>query len=136
MADIIDPARAEAAGAASARRLFRVALLAALAALALIRQGGLAAQFVRGSLQLDFSAYYTAAEASTRGLTPYENHIERGLWDGICRFRHSRFLYPPLVARLLRPLAALPYHRAKALWTMASIAAVGAGLGMAMRLAG
>ncbi len=34
-------------------------------------------------------------------------------------FRHSRFLYPPLVAELFRPLASLPYRAAKSLFTAA-----------------
>ena len=37
-------------------------------------------------------------------------------------FRHSRFLHPPLVAELFRPLAAMPYVAAKALWTAAALA--------------
>ena len=32
------------------------------------------------------------------------------LWDGVALFRHSRFLYPPLVADLFRPLAALRFQ--------------------------
>jgi hypothetical protein len=38
-------------------------------------------------------------------------------------FAHSRFLYPPLVAELLRPWAALPYATAKALFTALAVAA-------------
>ncbi|HEX4403719.1 MAG TPA: hypothetical protein VH560_02755 [Polyangia bacterium] len=30
------------------------------------------------------------------------------LWDGVAVFTHSRFLYPPIVAELFRPFAALP----------------------------
>ncbi len=85
------------------------------------------------SLQQDFAAYWIAGSARRLGLDPYLNQVGSSaaptLWDGIAIFRHSRFLYPPLVAELFRPLAALPYRIAKVLFTAGMLAAwIGAGL--------
>ncbi len=98
------------------------------------------AWFVARSLQQDFAAYWVAGTARRLGLDPYLNYVgdhvgnvgsdgAAGLWDGVAMFHHSRFLYPPLVADLFRPLAALDYPAAKALFTAAMLAAwIGAGL--------
>ena len=61
------------------------------------------AEAARDSLQMDFSAYYTAGEALSVGLSPYVTHVSTDpvIWDGQGRYRHSRFLYPPLVAEIL-----------------------------------
>ncbi|HSS37426.1 MAG TPA: glycosyltransferase 87 family protein [Polyangia bacterium] len=76
------------------------------------------------SLQQDFAAYDAAGAARRAGLDPYVNQVGAGrLWDGLAPFRHSRFLYPPLVADLFRPAAALPYLAAKTAFTLALIAA-------------
>ncbi len=87
-------------------------------------------RFARHSLQMDFAAYYTAGEAINRGLTPYQNHVDHDppLWDGVARYAHSRFLYPPLVAWLFGPLARLPYAAAKTIWTILGLGCVGASL--------
>lgn len=73
------------------------------------------------TLQQDFAAYWIAGRACRLGFDPYVNHVGSpaapALWDGIAIFRHSRFLYPPLVAELFRPLAALPYRAAKLFFT-------------------
>ena len=86
-----------------------------------------AAWCVARSLQQDFAAYWVAGTARRLGLDPYVNQVggasAPALWDGVASFRHSRFLYPPLVADLFRPLAALPYPTAKALFTAAMLAA-------------
>ena len=105
--------------------------LATLAAVAVV--GAFAAYAARSSLQEDFAAYWVAGAARRLGLDPYVNHVggpvAPALWDGVAPFRHSRFLYPPLVAELFRPLAALPYRAAKALYTAAAVAAwIGAAL--------
>ena len=112
------PAASAAVAAASA------ALVAAVAA---------GAWFTLHSLQQDFAAYWVAATARRLGLDPYVNHVGSSdaptLWDGVALFRHSRFLYPPLVADLFRPLASLPYLAAKGLFTAAMLGAwLGAGL--------
>jgi glycosyl transferase family 87 len=91
------------------------------------------AWFTLHSLQQDFAAYWIAATARRLGLDPYANHVGSAyaptLWDGVALFRHSRFLYPPLVADLFRPLGSLPYLAAKGLFTGAMLGAwLGAGL--------
>ena len=91
------------------------------------------AWFTQHSLQQDFAAYWIAGTARRLSLDPYLSHVGSAnaptLWDGVALFRHSRFLYPPLVADLFRPLASLPYATAKALFTATMLAAwLGAGL--------
>jgi Glycosyltransferase family 87 len=93
------------------------------------------------SLQQDFAAYWVAGAARRMGLDPYVNHVGEAsgvdLWDGVAVFAHSRFLYPPLIAELFRPLAALPYAVAKTLfaaigvacWVAASVLAARAATG-------
>ena len=107
------------------------AIAAAVAAIAAAVAAG--AWFTLHSLQQDFAAYWIAATARRLGLDPYVNHVGSAyaptLWDGVALFRHSRFLYPPLVADLLRPLASLPYLAAKGLFTAAMLGAwIAAGL--------
>jgi len=100
----------------------------AVAAVAGVAIAASAAMAARASLQQDFAAYYTAGRARALGLDPYVNHVGSqaapALWDGVAAFRHSRFLYPPLVAEVFRPLAALPYAVAKRAFTAASVAAL------------
>jgi hypothetical protein len=74
--------------------------------------------FSEQSLQMDFTAYYAAGKSLNNGLSPYVNHIMTrwDLWDGVATLKHSRFLYPPLVANLFQPIAALPYIKAKYIW--------------------
>lgn len=138
----IDPAGEPAAPHASRTARW---MLIALVVLAAIRLLGFVRAFGEESLQMDFSAFYTAGEALNAGLSPYENHIDRvsprrggavPLWDGVDRYRHSRFLYPPLVATLFRPVALLPYRAAKVAWMLLNLAALALALCLAMRLAG
>lgn len=110
--------------------MVRAAAIAAVAALA-----GLC---VTGTLQQDFAALWVAGRAVARGLDPYLNFVgePEGLWDGIGVFRHSRFLYPPLVADLVRPLAAMPYLAAKAIFTASAVAAFAGIMLAAVRMTG
>jgi hypothetical protein len=110
-------------------------LLAILVTLGALRLASFVVVFGEESLQMDFSAFYTAGEAANAGLSPYENHYP-DIWDGICRFQHSRFLYPPLVATLFRPIAAVPYHIAKYLWMLLSLACVAASIVLAFKAIG
>ena len=117
--------------AGTARRVpwAAVATLAGAAALAT-----LAGWLATVSLQQDFAAYYTAGRARALGLDPYVNHLGTGgPWDGVAVYRHSRFLYPPLVADLFRPLAALPFAWAKLLFTAGSVLALALGLHLSVR---
>ena len=113
-------------------------LLMALVALAALRLAGFVATFGGESLQMDFSAFYTAGEALNAGLSPYESHILASppIWDGIDRYQHSRFLYPPLVATLFQPVADLPYHVAKVAWMIVGLLALFGALLLSMRLVG
>ena len=89
----------------------------------LVRLAGLEADASLHSLQMDFAAFHTAGTAVGAGLSPYRNHVDHvpRIWDGISEYTHSRFLYPPLVATLIRPLAFLPFRLAKTLWNAFSM---------------
>lgn len=75
-------------------------------------------QVSRQSLQMDFTAYYTAGKVMNLGLNPYKNYITQDwlLWDGVAQFNHSRFLYPPIAGNFFQPIAKLPYETAKHIW--------------------
>jgi len=120
------------------RTAFLRALLGACLLLAVFRLWSWVEVFTQRSLQLDFAAYYGAGEAVRLGLDPYRNPAgERpDLWDGSSTFVHSRFLYPPLAARLFVPLTGLSYRSAKALWSGLSLLALAVALLLAARLAG
>jgi hypothetical protein len=112
----------------------RVLLILVLAGLVL-RLAGFIFDVGRTSLQMDLSSFYAAGQAVDAGLSPYVNHVEQDppIWDGVDRFRHSRFLYPPLAARLFQPLSWISYGTVKYLWMVASLAALTAAIGIAIR---
>lgn len=89
-----------------------------------LRLLGFVARFRSGTLQMDFSAFYTAGQALNAGVSPYLTNVPLRIWDGVDGFLHSRFLYPPLVATIFRPLAAVPYYDAKLIWMLLSLAAL------------
>src|SRR6516165_8871629 len=105
-------------------RLSKYVPAAAIAAVACV-----AGWVATRSLQQDFAAYWVAGAARRAGLDPYVNYVASArapeLWDGVAVFAHSRFLYAPVVAELLRGLARLPYPIAKALFTALMVAAWG-----------
>ncbi len=107
----------------------------AVAAVAVVAAG--AGVFATYSWQQDFAAFWVAGAAIGAGLDPYINYAgtSAGLWDGVGVYQHSRFLYPPLVAVLFRPLAAMPYAVAKSLFSAASVAAWIAAVMLALRIA-
>jgi hypothetical protein len=88
------------------------------------------------TLQVDFSAYYTAGEALNNHLSPYKNNIQHDppIWDGTNDYQHSRFLYPPLVANLFQPLALIPYFGAKIIWNILSLLAIALSLYMTAKI--
>ncbi|HOX39029.1 MAG TPA: glycosyltransferase family 87 protein [Candidatus Brocadiia bacterium] len=106
------------------------ALAGCLLALAAFRLAVLSAQIVRDGMQIDFAAFYIAGRSESLGLNPYRNYPKHSpdIWFGIARRKHSRFLYPPFAATLFRPIAALPYARAKAVWAAVSMAGVAVGM--------
>lgn len=123
------------------RRLLARTLVATLFVVSALRLAGFMSQFGRESLQLDFSAFYAAGEAHRQGLSPYLTHADRHppIWDGADTYRHSRFLYPPLVAAFFQPLTHLGYGAAKWFWMLLSLACVAGALwacGNALRLRG
>ncbi|HEY0759601.1 MAG TPA: glycosyltransferase family 87 protein [Acidisarcina sp.] len=76
------------------------------------------------SYQMDFRAFYVAAEAERAGLDPYKNNVTNG-----ARFADSddpavisRYLYPPTALFYFRPLALLPYNVAKLLYSAVILA--------------
>jgi hypothetical protein len=111
-------------------------LMLALTSFALIRLLGFLVAFGERSLQVDFAAFYTAGEAASAGVSPYVNHYAMSppIWDGVARYKHSRFLYPPLVATFFQSLAFLPYHAAKYVWMVANVVGVFAALYLARRV--
>ena len=122
----------------SSKQRFVFALLLSLFVVSAYRLVGFASLFGQESLQLDFSAFYTAGEARSQGLSPYQNHLDRTppIWDGFALLRHSRFLYPPLSARLFQPLTMMPYAWAKMAWTFLGLACLAGALGLAFRALG
>ena len=114
------------------------ALLVVVAILCLARVLWFAGVYAGKSLQTDFAAMYFAAASVREGLDPYDNNAAQDLayWDGAARYRHSRYLYPPIVAHALRPVAALPYPAAKLSWTFASLAVLAGAVMLIVRAAG
>jgi len=111
-------------GASYPARPFVLGTLALTLLLGLLRLLGFVARFHHGSLQMDFSAFYTAGQAVNAGQSPYLTNVALRIWDGVDGYLHSRFLYPPLVATLFQPVAALPYGTAKLVWMGISLAAL------------
>jgi hypothetical protein len=113
-------------------------VLAIILVVLVIRLAGFIVAFGKESLQMDFSAFYAAGQSVGEGLSPYVNHVDRSppIWDGINTYRHSRFLYPPPVARSFQPLSVFSYHVAKHIWMLLGVAALGGSLWIAARLAG
>lgn len=117
-----------------ARPLASVVLAVVLAAAA-VRLGALAVRFGRESLQVDFSAFYTAGQAARAGVSPYWTAPDHDppLWDGVDLYLPSRFLYPPLAASFFAPLTLLGYATAKHVWMALTAAAVIAALAVLAR---
>jgi hypothetical protein len=74
----------------------------------------------------DFNVFYFAAQEIIEGRTPYQNSL--GDW--------TPYLYPPLLADLLVPLASLPLSVAAYLWFLMSAFSLFTALRMSARLAG
>lgn len=100
------------------KKILPVIILSLILAISIFRIVNYTILFSEQSLQMDFTAYYAAGKSLNNGFSPYVNHIldRWDLWDGVATFKHSRFLYPPLVANLFQPLAALPFVQAKYIW--------------------
>lgn len=105
---------------------FGALIIGALLTFSLVRLVGVTVDASLHGLQMDYSAFYTAGRAVNAGLSPYVNHVDHvpPIWDGISEYRHSRFLYPPLVATLIAPLARLPFPVSKVLWSILSVVSI------------
>lgn len=86
-----------------------------------------------GQAGIDLSAYLRAATALADGGTPYGAEQLTGSFSaqGV-----DRYLYPPFLAQLLVPLAALPEGAVLAAWTLAQAVAVLVGTVLAAGLGG
>ena len=62
-----------------------------------------------GIAGLDFAVFYHAAARLNAGQPLYQSHLPPGLQGGL-------YVYCPLLAFLLRPLALLPFHKALQVW--------------------
>jgi hypothetical protein len=105
------------------KKILLVTILALILLISLYRIFNYTVLFSEQSLQMDFTAYYAAGKSLNNNLSPYVNHIlaRWDLWDGVGAYKHSRFLYPPLVANLFQPLAKLPYLQAKYIWNFFNV---------------
>ena len=86
--------------------------------------------------QEDFGAYYVAARAMSTGDSPYDPIAAARLAEASGVAQYSPYIYPPLLALMLRPLAALPYSAAAAIWFVMSAAALLAALWLLRPVAG
>ncbi len=100
------------------KKILLITILSVLFILSLIRIILFIEQVSRESLQMDFTAYYTAGKVMNLGFSPYNNYIAQDwlLWDGVAQFKHSRFLYPPIAGSFFQPIAKLQYSTAKHIW--------------------
>ena len=73
----------------------------------------------------DFNVYYFAAREVTEGRDPYQNSL--GAW--------TPYLYLPLLAEIMIPLARLPLPIASYIWFLISAASIAAAAWMSARLA-
>ena len=75
---------------------------------------------INESLQMDFSAYYTAGRDFLLGNDIYKNNILSPLsnWDGVSRYEHSRYIYFPVFSLFFVPFSLFPYQIAKLIWTV------------------
>lgn len=107
-------------------RVLIIAILFLIFIIVFARLTGFIVEFGLQSLQMDLSSNYTAGESLNNGLSPYKNNIVTNppIWDGIANFKHSRFLYPPLMAVSFRLLTLMPYLFAKFFWMFFSLLSI------------
>lgn len=81
-----------------------------------------APKLARGPVQRDFDAYYSAARMLNAQLSPYGAIPDSIMGDGSPPAPHREYVYPPLLAGMLRPVAALPYRAASLAWLCGNFA--------------
>jgi hypothetical protein len=74
--------------------------------------------------QVDFAAYYVAARAVHMGLSPYDLGVADSIAASAGIAERTPYIYPPLLARSIQPLAFLPYDIAAPLWLALSLVAL------------
>jgi hypothetical protein len=67
-------------------------------------------------IQLDFTAYYFAAQAMAHGQSPYDPGVQQQLAAAYGSPPLAAYLYPPIFAICLQPLATLPFPIANMVW--------------------
>ncbi|MSU54990.1 MAG: DUF2029 domain-containing protein [Candidatus Taylorbacteria bacterium] len=80
--------------------------------------------FGKDSVQVDFSVYYTTGQNLLFDFPLYKNGIIANppIWDGLDRYVHSRYLYPPLAAIPFELIASfMTYGIAKFFWMYFSL---------------
>jgi hypothetical protein len=115
-----------------ARARTRLVLLsAAMAAFAYLLAAVLQLLTLRGTnLQFDFAQFYAAGAALNRGDDPYRPFLDACPGVHWCL---GGYIYPPLLAELVRPLAALSLTSALRLWLLVSQACLVASTVVAAR---
>jgi hypothetical protein len=118
------------------RRLRQLCIFVVVAACAEFVIATTGMQIQRLPPSTDFASYYLAGAQANDGLSPYDRAgiAARGHTLG---FPHEQFpfLYPPPFALLMRPLARLPYPRARQLWMLLGTLEILAALGITAALA-
>ena len=84
--------------------------------------------------QIDFAAYYLAAQALNVGQSPYDGVAFEALAQSAGSIPFTAYIYPPFFAALLRPLALLPFPIANTLWLVLNIAWYVVGIFLLARL--
>jgi hypothetical protein len=84
-----------------------------------------------GQFGIDFAAYQDAAAALGRGASPYADELLSGPFAAQGA---GHYLYPPLLAQLLSPLAGLATQPAATIWLVLQAAAVYAAVWLALVL--
>lgn len=83
----------------------------------------------------DFAAYYVAARALDLGLPLYQTtSMDTAALINGTKVPYPEYIYPPLLAELLRPLGALPFDTARTIWFAGNLAALVVSLELLRRL--
>lgn len=86
---------------------------------------------ITSQLRLDFSSFYSAAIAYTKGINPYQSLIASYF---VIPVKLPANLNPPFFLQLMSPLAQLNYQLASSLWLICSIILGGIGALLSFKL--
>lgn len=104
------------------KRPIETLLWSAAVCLAAVGFALVAPTLARGPVQRDFDAYYSAARMLNAQLSPYGAIPDSIMGDGSPSAPHREYVYPPLLAGVLRPVAALHYRAASLAWLGGNLA--------------